>query len=108
MSNNLINLQYSYEFSESFERLRCHRLEPNVLYNCIKPSLIAGEGLNSGEHDFEVKFANIELPDAPTTAATLGDQVVLTGRGLSEAKCCEPAVFTIDGSKSHSGKQANL
>ncbi|XP_048520685.1 filamin-A [Dendroctonus ponderosae] len=64
---------------------------------------ISGEGLNSGEHDFEVKFANVELPDAPTTAVTLGDQVVLTGRGLAEAKCCEPAVFTIDGSKSHSG-----
>lgn len=32
-----------------------------------------------------------------------GDQVVLTGRGLAEAKCCEAAVFTIDGSKASSG-----
>ncbi|KAL1490329.1 hypothetical protein ABEB36_013043 [Hypothenemus hampei] len=64
---------------------------------------LTGEGMNAGEHDFEIKFANVILEDAPTHVITTGDQVVLTGRGLAEAKCCEPAVFTIDGSKASSG-----
>ncbi|XP_050306612.1 filamin-A isoform X2 [Anthonomus grandis grandis] len=64
---------------------------------------LSGEGLNSGEHDFEIKFANSVLPDAPSSAVSSGDQVVLTGRGLAEAKCCEPSVFTIDGSKASAG-----
>ncbi|XP_076270429.1 filamin-type immunoglobulin domains fbug isoform X3 [Rhynchophorus ferrugineus] len=64
---------------------------------------LSGEGLNSGEHEFEIKFANIPLPEAPECVVSLGDQVVLTGRGLAEAKCCEAAVFTIDGSKASSG-----
>lgn len=65
---------------------------------------ISGEGLNSGEHDFDIKLANIPLPNAPKTAVSSGDQVVLTGRGLANAQCGEPAVFTIDGSKAGTGK----
>ncbi|CAH0557049.1 unnamed protein product [Brassicogethes aeneus] len=64
---------------------------------------ISGEGLNSGEHEFDVRFANIPLPDAPSTVVSLGDQVVLTGKGLAHAQCGEPSVFTIDGSKANSG-----
>ncbi|XP_066251149.1 filamin-A isoform X1 [Euwallacea similis] len=62
-----------------------------------------GEGLNSGEHELEIKFAGFLLPDAPTLVVASGDQVILTGRGLAEAKCSEPAVFNIDGSKASPG-----
>ncbi|KYB28607.1 Filamin-A-like Protein [Tribolium castaneum] len=64
---------------------------------------ISGEGFNSGEHDFDIRLANIPLPHAPKTAISSGDQVVLTGRGLANAQCGEPAVFTIDGSKAGAG-----
>ncbi|XP_044751932.1 filamin-C isoform X2 [Coccinella septempunctata] len=64
---------------------------------------ISGEGFNTGEHDLDVQFEDIPLPDAPKGVICLGDQVVLTGRGLAQAQCGEPAVFTIDGSKSSSG-----
>ncbi|XP_025831707.1 filamin-A isoform X1 [Agrilus planipennis] len=64
---------------------------------------LSPEGLNAGEHDFEIKYANIPLPEAPKTAVSLKDQVVLTGRGLANAQCGEPAYFTIDGSKSGPG-----
>lgn len=66
---------------------------------------ISGEGFNSGEHDLDVQFENIPLPDVPKYVICLGDQVVLTGRGLSQAQCGEPAVFTIDGSKSSNGRR---
>lgn len=65
---------------------------------------ISGEGLNAGEHDFELKFASFSLPEAPKVAVSLGDQVILTGKGLAQAHCGEPAVFTIDGSKAGSGE----
>lgn len=64
---------------------------------------ISGEGLNSGEHDLELRLANIPLPNAPKTVFSMGDQVVLTGRGLANAQCGEPATFTIDGSKASTG-----
>ncbi|KAJ8980081.1 hypothetical protein NQ317_009437 [Molorchus minor] len=64
---------------------------------------LSGEGLNAGEHDFDITFANIPLPEAPNTVVCLGDQVVLTGRGLAQAQCGEPAVFTIDSSKASTG-----
>nr|XP_023019236.1 filamin-C isoform X2 [Leptinotarsa decemlineata] len=64
---------------------------------------ISGEGLSPGEHDFDIRFANIPLPEAPSVVACLGDQVVLTGLGLAHAQCREPAVFTIDGSRAGSG-----
>lgn len=66
---------------------------------------ISGEGLNAGEHEFDIRFANIPLPEAPGTVVCLGDQVVLTGKGLAHAQCGEPAVFTIDGSKASTGKK---
>lgn len=65
---------------------------------------IFGEGLNSGEHDLEIKLASIPLTGTPKTVICSGDQVVLTGKGLANAQCGEPAVFTIDGSKASSGK----
>lgn len=65
---------------------------------------LTGEGLNGGEHNFEIKFGNYLLPDAPRFAiSSAGDQVILTGRGLSHAQCGEPAIFNIDGSKSVAG-----
>ncbi|XP_049822488.1 filamin-C isoform X2 [Aethina tumida] len=64
---------------------------------------VGAEGLNAGEHDFDIKFAGVPLPDAPNTVVSYGDQVVLTGRGLAHAQCGEPSVFTIDGSKANSG-----
>lgn len=65
---------------------------------------ITGEGLSPGEHEFDLKYAGFPLPEAPSTVVSLGDQVVLTGRGLAQAQCGEPAVFTIDGSKASSGE----
>ncbi|KAK4880796.1 hypothetical protein RN001_008942 [Aquatica leii] len=64
---------------------------------------LSSEGLNAGEHDFDIKFANISLPDIPKTAVASGDQVVLTGKGLAHAQCGEPAMFTIDGSRAGAG-----
>lgn len=64
---------------------------------------LSAEGLNSGEHDFDIRFANISLPEAPTIVVAFGDQVVLTGKGLAHAMCGEPAVFNIDGSKAGPG-----
>ncbi|XP_068905096.1 filamin-A isoform X2 [Tenebrio molitor] len=64
---------------------------------------ISGEGLNSGEHDLDIRLANIPLPNAPKTVISSGDQVVLTGRGLANAQCGEPAMFSIDGSKASTG-----
>lgn len=65
---------------------------------------LSGEGLSPGEHEFDIRFSNFLLPDAPKSIVCLGDQVVLTGRGLAQAQCGEPAVFTIDGSKASSGE----
>lgn len=64
---------------------------------------ISGEGLNAGEHNFEITFASFSLPEAPKSVVCLGDQVILTGKGLAQAQCGEPTVFTIDGSKAGSG-----
>lgn len=64
---------------------------------------LSGEGLSPGEHEFDIRFSNFVLPEAPKSIVCLGDQVVLTGRGLAQAQCGEPAVFTIDGSKASSG-----
>ncbi|KAG5896802.1 hypothetical protein JTB14_032047 [Gonioctena quinquepunctata] len=64
---------------------------------------ISGEGLSPGEHDFDIRFANMSLPEAPHFIVSLGDQVILTGRGLAQAQCGEPAVFTIDGSRASNG-----
>ncbi|KAF5298465.1 hypothetical protein FQR65_LT01244 [Abscondita terminalis] len=64
---------------------------------------LSSEGLNAGEHDFDIKFAHLPISDAPKTAITSGDQVVLTGKGLAHAQCGEPAVFTIDGSRAGVG-----
>lgn len=65
---------------------------------------ISGEGLNAGEHDFEIRLAGISLQEAPKRVISLGDQVILTGKGLAQAQCGEPAMFTIDGSKAGSGR----
>nr|XP_022900864.1 filamin-B [Onthophagus taurus] len=64
---------------------------------------LSSEGLNAGEHELEMTFSNFELPDAPKHVVSLGDQVVLTGRGLAQAQCGEPAIFNIDGSKAGTG-----
>lgn len=64
---------------------------------------ITTEGLNSGEHDFDIKFANISIPEIPKLVISTGDQVVLTGKGLSQAQCGESSVFNIDGSKAGAG-----
>lgn len=69
---------------------------------------LAAEGLNSGEHDFDVRFASVPLPEAPTTVVAFGDQVVLTGKGLAHALCGEPAIFNIDGSKAGQGTFLNI
>ncbi|VEN33553.1 unnamed protein product [Callosobruchus maculatus] len=64
---------------------------------------LSGEGISPGEHEFEIKIAGFPLPEAPSSVVCVGDQVVLTGKGLAQAQCGEPAVFTIDGSKASSG-----
>ncbi|XP_072376991.1 filamin-A isoform X3 [Diabrotica undecimpunctata] len=64
---------------------------------------LSGEGLSPGEHEFDIRFANYPLPEAPSSIICLGDQVVLTGRGLAHAQCGEAAAFTIDGSKASIG-----
>ncbi|KRT84610.1 hypothetical protein AMK59_1466 [Oryctes borbonicus] len=64
---------------------------------------VSSEGLNAGEHDFEIRLANFLLPDTPKSVVSLGDQVILTGRGLAQAQCGEPAIFNIDGSKAGPG-----
>ncbi|XP_057668388.1 filamin-A isoform X2 [Diorhabda carinulata] len=64
---------------------------------------LSGEGLSPGEHEFDIRFGSFPLLDAPTSIVCLGDQVVLTGRGLAHAQCGEPAVLTIDGSKASIG-----
>lgn len=64
---------------------------------------LSSEGLNAGEHEFDIKFANISLSDTPKLAVSTGDQVILTGRGLAQAQCGESSVFTIDGSKAGAG-----
>ncbi|CAG9825270.1 unnamed protein product [Phaedon cochleariae] len=64
---------------------------------------LSGEGLSPGEHEFEIKFAGMSIPEAPQSIMCLGDQVVLTGRGLAHSQCGEPAVFTIDGSRASTG-----
>lgn len=69
---------------------------------------MSGEGLNAGQHDIEIKFAGISLPETPKFVVCLGDQVILTGRGLAQAQCGEAAVFTIDGSKAGSGRFLSL
>lgn len=65
------------------------------------------EGLNAGEHNFEVKFGNVQLMDCPKYVISPGDQVILTGKGLSHAECGEATVFTIDGSKAGPGNYKN-
>lgn len=64
---------------------------------------LSSEGLSPGEHDFVINFANISLPEVPKLAVSLGDQVVLTGRGLAQAQCGEAATFNIDGSRAGHG-----
>lgn len=64
---------------------------------------LSAEGLNAGEHDIEIRYANHLLSDCPKTVITYGDQVILTGKGLAQAMCGEPSVFTIDGSKAGPG-----
>ncbi|XP_050514727.1 filamin-A isoform X1 [Diabrotica virgifera virgifera] len=64
---------------------------------------LSGEGLSPGEHEFDIRFANYPLPEAPSSIICLGDQVVLTGRGLAHAQCGDAATFTIDGSKASIG-----
>ncbi|KAF5295411.1 hypothetical protein FQA39_LY13072 [Lamprigera yunnana] len=76
--------------------------------NCEKTSNririeLSSEGLNAGEHDFEIKFANVPLLEAPKIVISTGDQVILTGKGLAQAQCGEPAMFTIDGSRAGAG-----
>lgn len=68
---------------------------------------LSGEGLSPGEHELDIRFSNFPLQGAPKLIVCLGDQVVLTGRGLAQAQCGEPAVFTIDGSKASSGSSFN-
>lgn len=65
---------------------------------------LSSDGLNAGEHEFDMKFSNMSLPEIPKSVVSLGDQVILTGRGLAQAQCGEPAVFNIDGSKAGLGK----
>lgn len=64
---------------------------------------LSGEGISPGEHDINITFANIQLPESPKSIISLGDQVVLTGRGLAQAQCGEPATFNIDGSRAGHG-----
>lgn len=64
---------------------------------------LSSEGLGPGEHDLSITFANISLPEVPKLAVASGDQVILTGRGLAQAQCGEPAVFNIDGSRAGHG-----
>lgn len=64
---------------------------------------LSAEGLSAGEHDISITFANIILADIPQTAVSLGDQVILTGRGLAQAQCGEAATFNIDGSRAGHG-----
>ncbi|XP_060517037.1 filamin-C [Cylas formicarius] len=64
---------------------------------------LTGEGMNAGEHSFEILFANTPLSDSPRSVIGSSDQVVLTGKGLAHANSGEPAIFTIDGSKASSG-----
>lgn len=78
------------------------KISPDKNGNRFKFEL-STEGLTAGESDFEMRFANLRLPETPNTAIALGAQVVLNGKGLSQAQCGEPSVFTIDGSKATSG-----
>lgn len=64
---------------------------------------LSGEGISPGEHDISITFANMQLPESPKSIISLGDQVVLTGRGLAHAQCGEPATFNIDGSRAGHG-----
>lgn len=77
-------------------------MSPDKSGNRIRFDLSA-EGFNAGEQEFEIRFANVLLPESPKCVVTYGDQVVLTGKGLAHAQCGEPAIFTIDGSKAGPG-----
>nr|CAH7749585.1 unnamed protein product [Callosobruchus chinensis] len=71
---------------------------PGPLECTLAGRKVAGE--KSGDR---VRIAGFPLPEAPSSVVCVGDQVVLTGKGLAQAQCGEPAVFTIDGSKASSG-----
>lgn len=64
---------------------------------------LPSEGLRAGEHDLIINFADTNLPDTPKIAVASGDQVILTGIGLAQAHCGEPATFNIDGSRAGHG-----
>lgn len=64
-----------------------------------------------GEHYMSVSWGGVELPDSPLTGYAVSDQtlsndlekVILTGKGLKEARVKQEAFFTIDGSAAGPG-----
>jgi filamin len=60
---------------------------------------LSGEGLASGEHNFDLTYSGMSVSQSPVAAyissQQTADKVVLTGRGLTSAQVGEPAHFTI-------------